>query len=88
MDMNTVSYEGKIYIFSGRVNFDSTGNTFFNNFDILNTITMTWEVGSIVNAPTARFFYTATLVNGVIHYIGGIRQGQIYESMNNVCTVC
>ena len=83
--MRSVSYAGKIYIFSGII-FNSTSNTniFFNNFDILDTVNMTWNVGSLVNAPPPRFFYTATLVNGVIYYIGG-QQGQIYVPMDNVC---
>ncbi|RIA79775.1 hypothetical protein C1645_810689 [Glomus cerebriforme] len=71
-DMDSVSYQGKIYMFSGRT-FD-VNNEFFNNFDILDTVNLNWGVGSLVNAPPPRFGYTATLVNGVIYYIGGLQK--------------
>ena len=87
--MNPASYQGKIYIFGGDT-FDSTTNrsTIFNSLDILDTVSLTWNVGSLVNAPLPRFFYTATLVDGLIYYIGGIQQvgtGRDYVPMNSVC---
>ena len=72
-DMDSVSYQGKIYIFGGRIVVNST-NTFFNNFDILDTINLNWEVGTLVGAPQPIFGYTSTLVNGIIYYIGGIQK--------------
>jgi hypothetical protein len=70
-DMDSVSYQGKIYMFGGRV-FANGVDTHFGRFDILDTINLSWEVGTLVNAPLPRIYYTATLVNGVIYYIGGI----------------
>jgi hypothetical protein len=49
---------------------------------------MRWEVGSLLNAPLPRVGYTATLVNGVIYYIGGLQlteSGKDYVSMSDVC---
>ena len=57
--MNSVSYKGKIYVFSG-VNND---RTIYNGFDVLDTINLSWEVGTLVGAPVPRYGYTATLVN-------------------------
>jgi N-acetylneuraminic acid mutarotase len=86
--MSSVSYEGKIYVFSGRTLDDNDNNIFFDNLDILDTINLSWGVGSLVNAPLPRFWYTATLVNEIIYYISGRQQdnasGQIYTPMSNV----
>jgi N-acetylneuraminic acid mutarotase len=88
-DIDSVSYGGKIYIFGGHME-DNNVNIYFNNFDILDTVNLVWSVGSLVNAPLPRYLYTATLVNGVIYYIGGIRKGlgeipNLYVLMSNVC---
>ncbi len=86
-DMDSVSYGGKIYIFSGRMY--NGENIFFNNFDILDTINLNWEVGSLINAPPPRFMYTATLVNGVIYYIGDKQKygldPELYVPLSDVC---
>jgi hypothetical protein len=82
---NSVSYKGKIYIFSGLINADM--NTFYNGFDILDTINLSWEVGTLEGAPIPRHSYTATLVNGVIYYIGGFqRVGKVreFDPLSNV----
>ncbi|CAB4415157.1 unnamed protein product [Rhizophagus irregularis] len=78
-DMDTVSYGGKIYIFSGRME-GVNDEIYYDNFDILDTVNLVWNVGSPVNAPLPRFLYTATLVNGVIYYIGGVRK----SAVNNI----
>jgi hypothetical protein len=83
--MNSVSYERKIYIFGGQLD-----ELIFGNLDILDTVNLGWKVGSMLYAPPPSSKYTATLVNGVIYYIGGIQQekdglGQFYSSMANVC---
>lgn len=86
MGMSTVGYKENVYIFSGGM--ENNGSTiFFNNFDILSTASLIWKVGNLVNAPPPRFFYTATLVNNVIYYIGGLEQNgliQVYSPMTNV----
>lgn len=72
LEMKPVSYEGKIYIFDGRTyNTDVLKSLFLNQFDILDTINLNWQVGNIVNSPVALTGYTATLVDGIIYYIGG-----------------
>ncbi|RIA95404.1 hypothetical protein C1645_734026 [Glomus cerebriforme] len=83
--VNSVSFGGKIYLFSGRTTDNS--DTLVNSFDILNTLTLNWEVGSLVNAPLPRYKYTATLVNNVIYYIGGLQKnglGQDYSPMSDI----
>src|ERR1043166_4316324 len=45
--LNSVSYKGKIYIFGGGM----LNDTVYNGLDILDTINMRWEVGSLTNAP-------------------------------------
>ncbi|RIA84960.1 hypothetical protein C1645_831535 [Glomus cerebriforme] len=80
--INSVIYEGKIYMFGGHMGI--IGNyTFFNNFDIFDTINLNWQVGRLVDSPTARTLYTATLVNGVIYYIGGTQQN-IFTPMTEI----
>jgi hypothetical protein len=83
--VETVSYNGKIYLFSGLVGSD----TFYMGFDILNTINMSWEIGSLEGAPIPRVAYTATLFNEIIYYIGGVQltpaKGVAFSSMENVC---
>ena len=83
--LDSVSYIGKIYILSGM---EYNTSIIVNSFDILDTINSNWEVGSLINAPLPRFEYTATLVDGVIYYIGGIEQaakGQPNVLLSNVC---
>ena len=80
--MNSVSYKGKIYVFSG-----TAAGTIYNGFDILDTINLSWGVGTLEGAPVPRYGYTATLVNGVIYYIGGFQQvtgGRDYDPLSNV----
>jgi N-acetylneuraminic acid mutarotase len=62
-----INYDGKFYLWSG-----STGvNVFANEFLILDTINLNWSKGSLVNAPTPRCNYGATLLpNNKIIYIG------------------
>ncbi|RGB29337.1 hypothetical protein C1646_672541 [Rhizophagus diaphanus] len=81
--ISSVSYEGKIYIFGGQI---GNGNDakFFNNLDIFDTINLNWQVGSLVNSPVARSLYTATLVNGVIYYIGGKTQFNVYSPLTEI----
>jgi hypothetical protein len=81
--MNSVSYKGKIYIFSGLMVIDSH-DTFYNGFDILDTINLSWGTGNLEGAPIPRYGYTATLVNGVIYYIGGLAESLGYDPLSNV----
>ncbi|RIA80026.1 hypothetical protein C1645_839420 [Glomus cerebriforme] len=81
--MNSVSHKGKIYIFGGITGFGSN-TTFFNNFDILDTVNLIWQIGSTVNSPVTRSEYTATLVNEVIYYIGGRTQQYILSPMTEI----
>ncbi|RIA99296.1 hypothetical protein C1645_859212 [Glomus cerebriforme] len=83
--VNSVSYEGKIYMFGGIApNADSNIPIFFNNFDILDTVNLNWQVGSTVNSPITRSGYTATLVNGVIYYIGGRTAQYTFSPMSEI----
>ncbi|GBC10579.1 hypothetical protein RclHR1_09740004 [Rhizophagus clarus] len=77
--MSSVSYEGKIYLFGG-IDLNDIPS---NNLNILDTINLNWEIGGLINAPPPRYKHTATLVNGVIYYIGG-RLLNGYESMSNI----
>ncbi|RIA79221.1 hypothetical protein C1645_841232 [Glomus cerebriforme] len=81
--MNSVSYKGKIYIFGGLTGFGSN-ITFYNNFDILDTVNLIWQIGSTVNSPVTRSEYTATLVDEVIYYIGGRTQQYIFSPMTEI----
>ncbi|RGB27316.1 hypothetical protein C1646_674080 [Rhizophagus diaphanus] len=68
---SAVSIEGKIYIFGGHVG-SGDNIIFVNSLDILDTINLSWSVGSLVNSPVGRIYYTATFLNdGTIYYIGG-----------------
>jgi N-acetylneuraminic acid mutarotase len=79
--INTVSYKGKIYVFGGLDN-----GIIYNGFDILNTIDLSWDVGSLEGA-LASFGYAAILVDEIIYYIGGLQQakGRDFVPMENVC---
>ncbi|RIA84944.1 hypothetical protein C1645_831518 [Glomus cerebriforme] len=81
--MNSVSYEGKIYMFGGQMG-SGYDITLFSNFDILDTVNLNWQVGSLVNSPITRTLYTATLVNGVIYYIGGKGENNVYTPMTEI----
>ncbi|RGB38567.1 hypothetical protein C1646_665279 [Rhizophagus diaphanus] len=59
---------GKVYLWGGRMIVE----VFLNDMLILDTINLSWNKGSIVNAPTPRVYYGATLLpNNRIIYIGG-----------------
>jgi len=69
--MNAVGDDkGKMYLFGGFEEYD----IFYNNtMDIFDTINFSWSQGSKLNAPSARYSYSATfLPNSQILYIGGI----------------
>ncbi|POG78481.1 hypothetical protein GLOIN_2v1836886 [Rhizophagus irregularis DAOM 181602=DAOM 197198] len=77
--MSSVSYKGKIYLFGGgKIEADII--TLYNNHYIFNTNNSNWEDGSLVGAPPARYKHTATLVNEMIYYIGGIQINNSYVS--------
>ena len=58
-----IDYNGKMYLWSGY------GGT--NDMLILDTINLSWKIGSLVGAPTARYYYGATLLpNQNIIYMG------------------
>ena len=84
--MNAVSYKGKIYIHGG---INDSARMIYNGLDILDTINLSWGVGSLEGAPAPRYGYTATLVGDIIYYIGGAEPngatGQIFSPMENVC---
>jgi N-acetylneuraminic acid mutarotase len=82
----SVSYKGKIYLFGGRT-YTPVGNSliYANQFDILDTINLNWQLGSMVNSPGALSGYSATLVNEIIYYIGGRSQQYVFSQMTDVC---
>ncbi|CAG8530091.1 6737_t:CDS:2 [Funneliformis caledonium] len=77
---------GQIYLFGGKVN-----NEDFNDLLVLDIINLSWGKASIVNAPTPRFYYGATLLpDQCIIYLGGYHDGPlplneiyIYDTINN-----
>lgn len=82
---SVVSIEGKIYIFGG---YEGSGDNviFVNSLDILDTINLSWSVGSLVNSPVGRIYYTATyLGDGTIYYIGGKVDRNTFSPMTEVC---
>jgi N-acetylneuraminic acid mutarotase len=81
--MSSVVYQGKIYLFGGN---DFTNlNLLYNSLYIFDTISMNWEAGSLINAPPPTTKCTATLVNGVIYYIGGImNKDNLHTQMTDV----
>ncbi|CAB4414585.1 unnamed protein product [Rhizophagus irregularis] len=63
-----IDYNGKFYLWGGV----TSNNIIVNEMLILNTINLSWRKGSLVNAPTARYHFGATLLpNNKIIYIGG-----------------
>ncbi|CAB4386952.1 unnamed protein product [Rhizophagus irregularis] len=81
--MSSVIYEGKFYLFGGQA-ITGVNTLYFNNFDIFDTINLNWQVGSLVNSPTARILHSATIVNGVIYYIGGKTQVRVYPPLTEI----
>ncbi|CAI2171817.1 347_t:CDS:2 [Funneliformis geosporum] len=81
---NSVSYEGKIYILGG-LYFDANDKIkSANSLDILDTINLSWDVGSVIDAPIGRYSYTATLVNGVIFYIAGLNAQGLFVPLTQI----
>ncbi|CAB4495217.1 unnamed protein product [Rhizophagus irregularis] len=82
---NSVSYKGKIYLFGGRA-YTPVGSPliYVNQFDIFDTVNLIWQVGSMVDSPGTLSGYTATLVNGIIYYIGGRTQQYVYSPMTEI----
>ncbi|RGB23700.1 hypothetical protein C1646_774135 [Rhizophagus diaphanus] len=79
----SVIYKGKIYLFGGQTG-AGVNVLYFNNFDIFDTINLNWQVGSLINSPVTRTFYSATLVDGVIYYIGGKTQGNVFPPLTEI----
>ncbi|RIA85750.1 hypothetical protein C1645_830342 [Glomus cerebriforme] len=74
-----VNHNGKMYLWGGNT-FDGTTITFLNDMLILDTINLSWGKGSVVNAPTAKNSYGATLLpNNNIIYIGGVGSTVNYD---------
>ncbi|PKK68099.1 hypothetical protein RhiirC2_867474 [Rhizophagus irregularis] len=86
--MSSVIYEGKIYLFGGG-DMDSETNlvTLYDTHYIFNTNNLNWEVGSLVGTPPPRYKHTATLVNELIYYIGGIQMNNSYVSYPSMSSV-
>ncbi|RIB01372.1 hypothetical protein C2G38_2256219 [Gigaspora rosea] len=89
-----IDVTGKMYLFGGSYDV-VTGNSSWsleNRMDILDTIELTWSIGSQPQAPTPRDGYSATLLpNGIIAYIGGygvdgptnLKEIYLYDTKNN-----
>ncbi|RIA79619.1 hypothetical protein C1645_840277 [Glomus cerebriforme] len=68
-----INHDGKMYLWSGCDNKVLDSCVFVNDMLILDTINLSWGKGSLVNAPTQRRNYGATLLsNNNIIYMGGI----------------
>jgi hypothetical protein len=64
-----VDYNGKMYLWGGRVNATTTNNV--NDMLILDTMNLSWGKGSSVGAPSSRLSYGAALLSDQsIIYIG------------------
>ncbi|RIB15718.1 hypothetical protein C2G38_1561594 [Gigaspora rosea] len=70
----------------------NSGWSLENRMDILDTIELTWSIGSQLQASTPRDVYSATLLsNGIIAYIGGygvngptnLKEIYLYDTKNN-----
>ncbi|CAG8699718.1 4164_t:CDS:2 [Funneliformis caledonium] len=62
-----VDDKGKLYLFGGRYN-----GTILNDMLILDTISLTWKIGSSINAPSPRDVYGAVYISKqFIVYLGG-----------------
>ncbi|CAI2187383.1 5061_t:CDS:2, partial [Funneliformis geosporum] len=71
-----VDYNGNMYLFGGTSSELGT----LNDMMILDTINLTWKSGSMINAPTPRFYYGANLLpNQNIIYFGGHNGKEIIE---------
>src|SRR5688572_19149279 len=71
-----VDNNGKMYLFGGRFNV-----TRYNDMLILNTISLKWEIGMTVNAPSPRAVYGAIYVSKqYIIYLGGFYGTTISDS--------
>ncbi|CAB5391161.1 unnamed protein product [Rhizophagus irregularis] len=81
--ISSVIYEGKIYLFGGHNGADVDA-LYYNNFDVFDTINLNWQVGSLINSPVTRTLYSATLVNGIIYYIGGKTQINVYSPLTEI----
>ncbi|RGB23702.1 hypothetical protein C1646_806030 [Rhizophagus diaphanus] len=85
---SSVSYKGKIYLFGGRAYTPADSALIYvNQFDIFDTVNLIWQVGSIVDSPGPLSGYTATLVNGIIYYIGGRSQQYVFSPMTEACKI-
>ncbi|RIA96731.1 hypothetical protein C1645_814914 [Glomus cerebriforme] len=92
-----VDHNGKIYLWSGLlIDADGKEGNLVNDMLILNTINLSWEQGSLIGAPTARYYYGAVLLpNNNIIYTGGydnkaeltLSQIYIYDTINDNWTV-
>ncbi|RGB34103.1 hypothetical protein C1646_760982 [Rhizophagus diaphanus] len=69
-----------IYLFGGVETDEAGTNIFRNNHYVFDTINLNWKVGGLTNAPPPRFKHTATLVDEIIYYIGGIHMNNSYTT--------
>ncbi|CAG8663665.1 2312_t:CDS:10, partial [Cetraspora pellucida] len=69
-----IDTSGKMYMFGGSMD-SSTGSSVFafsNELDILDTVGLSWSMGTTTNSPSGRDTHSATLLsNGIIVFIGG-----------------
>ncbi|RIA87834.1 hypothetical protein C1645_739812 [Glomus cerebriforme] len=74
--LTAVNHDGKMYLYSGVnkvINNNVTSDVFLNEMVILDTINLSWSKGSLINAPSPRADYDATLLpNDNIIYLGGV----------------
>ncbi|CAG8535214.1 3098_t:CDS:2 [Scutellospora calospora] len=81
---------GKIHYFGGRSDYTTTGSPTenvirYNILNILDTSQLSWSIGSMVNAPSPREGYSATLFINLIIFIGGKEnsyEGQPFRLVN------
>ncbi|RIA79409.1 hypothetical protein C1645_840757 [Glomus cerebriforme] len=74
--LTAVEHYGKMYLYSGVnkvINNNVASYVFLNEMVILDTINLSWSKGSLINAPSPRADYDATLLpNDNIIYLGGV----------------
>ncbi|PKY43656.1 galactose oxidase [Rhizophagus irregularis] len=78
--MSSVSYKGIIYLFGGVKTDEAGTNIFYDNHYIFDTINLNWKEGGLTNVPPPRYKHTATLVDEIIYYIGGIQMNNAYTT--------
>ncbi|PKB95421.1 hypothetical protein RhiirA5_436745 [Rhizophagus irregularis] len=82
-----IDNNGKLYLWGGMTWGAATGDNVLNEMLVLDTIKLNWNSGSIINAPTPRREYGATLLpDNKIIYLGGDTGNVVSYDINLIIT--